>query len=400
MYTHILLSLLTLTILGCKQPQTDNIEARIDAAPTIEEPSPMLEALIEEPAPTPPESERTTEIVFCLDATGSMSGLIGTAKEKIWDIVSEMAESNEVDNLKLGMVFYRDRGDNFVTKRIKMTTDLDAVYADLLEINAGGGGDAPESVNQALNEAVNTMDWSTDEHTYKTIFVVGDCPPHMDYRNDVKYTVSCKQAAAKGIIINTIKLGTGCPSAIHHFQQMASCSMGEYLQLDQNATDYTVATPYDKEINEVTKSIDNSRLYYGTATEQRENNEKKQKSMEFYDKSSTSANSARALYKSSKAGAGSWMGSKEIVSDFKEGKLDLTELEDKQLPAELRDKSIEEKEQMLNTLLNERDDNLAKLKDLNQKRKEFLEEEKKKRAEDEISFSEEILDIMKTQSKK
>ena len=53
---------------------------------------------------------KNAEIVFCLDATGSMSGLIGTAKEKIWDIVSELAQDNDIDTLKMGMVFYRDRG--------------------------------------------------------------------------------------------------------------------------------------------------------------------------------------------------------------------------------------------------------------------------------------------------
>ena len=65
------------------------------------------------------------------------------------------------------MVFYRDRGDNFITKQISLTTNLDAVYTDLLEIEAEGGGDSPESVNQALNEAVGQMKWSNDQNTIR-----------------------------------------------------------------------------------------------------------------------------------------------------------------------------------------------------------------------------------------
>ncbi|MBT8326307.1 MAG: hypothetical protein KJP21_01205, partial [Bacteroidia bacterium] len=82
------------------------------------------------------------ELVFALDATGSMSGLISTAKEKIWDIVSGVSQSQEVKSLKLGMVFYRDRGDQFVTKVYPMTENIDSIYSELLAIGAAGGGDA------------------------------------------------------------------------------------------------------------------------------------------------------------------------------------------------------------------------------------------------------------------
>ncbi|MDY8137433.1 vWA domain-containing protein [Aquimarina sp. 2201CG5-10] len=343
---------------------------------------------------------RNVEIVFCLDATGSMSGLIGTAKEKIWDIVSDLAASNDVDTLKMGMIFYRDRGDAFITRQIPLTTDLDSVYADLLEIGAGGGGDSPESVNQALNESVNDMAWSSNENTYRTIFVVGDCPPHMDYKDDVPYTISCTQAAEKGITINTIKLGTDCRSAITHFKKMAACSNGEFLQLDQNATDYVIDTPYDKEINEVSKKIDDSRLYYGNENEQRLNNAKKAKSMEVYDKSSLTANSARASYKMSKSGENSWMGSKEIIKDYKTGKVKLDTVKDDELPTELKGKTITEKEKILKQLLKERESNVTKMKELNKKRKDYLDQKAKERSDtDELSFSKEVIKIMIEQSK-
>ena len=286
---------------------------------------------------------KNAEIVFCLDATGSMAGLIGTAKEKIWDIVSELAQSHDVDTLRLGMVFYRDRGDQFVTKRLPVSVDLDSIYTELLEIQADGGGDTPESVNQALYEAVNQMPWSKKPDTYRTIFVVGDCPPHMDYQDDVPYTESCKKAQQMGIVINTIKLGNSCQEAIAHFKKMASCSQGEFLQLDQEATDVVIATPYDDEINQVTKSIDDSRLYYGNTQEQRANNLKKQKSLEVYDKSSTTANSSRSAYKTTKSGKKAWMGSKEIVKDYQSGKVALNELEEQELPVELKGKTLEEK---------------------------------------------------------
>ena len=343
---------------------------------------------------------KDVEIVFCLDATGSMSGLIGTAKEKIWDIVSELAQSGDVDNLKLGMVFYRDRGDGFVTKQIALTTDLDEVYSDLLEINAAGGGDTPESVNQALHEAISDMKWSTKANTYRTIFVVGDCPPHMDYQDDVKYTESCKQAAKKGITINTIKLGTSCKSAIYHFKQMANCTNGEFMQLDQNASDIVIATPYDDEIYKVSQSIDNSRMYYGNETEQAVNYNKKAKSMEVYEKSTKTSNSARADYKMSKSGRKSWMGDKEIISDYAEGKIDLEEIAEDELPKELKGKSKTVLKTELEKLTKERKKKEKQLIELSEKRKQFIKEKKKELSSDKASFSEKVVDVLKKQAEK
>lgn len=338
------------------------------------------------------------ELVFCLDATGSMSGLIGTAKEKIWDIVSEFAQRGDLKSLKLGMAFYRDRGDDFITKRIDLTTDLDSVYDDLLAINASGGGDTPESVNEALNESVETIQWSENAKTYKTIFIVGDCPPHMDYQDDIKYTESCKKAAKKGITINTIKLGNSCRDAITHFKKMSECTNGDFLQLDQNAKDYVIATPYDDKINKVSQEIDASRLYYGTEEEIEIQNVNKEKSLSIYDKGSVTANSVRAEYKLSKAGQRSAYGTQEIINDYENGKLMLNELSDEKLPNAFKGKTNSEKEQLLKTLSEQRKANTKKLKQLIKDRKDYIKSKEKNNFE-KASFSREVIKIMEKQSK-
>jgi len=134
-----------------------------------------------------------------LYATGSMRGLIGTAKKTIGAIVSDLTQRNEIDTLRLGMIFYRDRGEAFVTKSIPLTTDLDSAYAILLNMVVDGRGGTPESVNQGLHESVHQMAGSNDQPTCRTIFVVG---------------------------------------------------MVLFLQLDQDATDYVITTPYYEVINE------------------------------------------------------------------------------------------------------------------------------------------------------
>src|ERR1700750_1269445 len=57
------------------------------------------------------------QLVFALDGTGSMSGLIGAAKEKIWSIAGSLAQADPAPEIEMGLIFYRDRGDEFITRR-------------------------------------------------------------------------------------------------------------------------------------------------------------------------------------------------------------------------------------------------------------------------------------------
>src|SRR5205809_408921 len=148
------------------------------------------------------------EVCFVLDTTGSMGGLIEGAKQKIWSIANEMISSKPTPELKLGLIGYRDKGDDYVVKSFPMTDDIDAIYAHLRGFAAGGGGDTPESVNEALAEAIEKMSWSQDRSVLKIIFLVGDAPPHMDYADGPKYPELCRAAAKKDLIINTVQCGS------------------------------------------------------------------------------------------------------------------------------------------------------------------------------------------------
>lgn len=338
------------------------------------------------------------EIVFCLDATGSMSGLIATAKEKIWEIVTRLTQTSPAPEIKVGMVFYRDKGDAFVTKLCPLTTDVDSIYAVLLDMAAVGGGDTPESVNQALHEAVSSMKWSQGNAAYKTIFLVGDCPPHMDYPNDVLYAASCAEAKRKSIFINTIKLGTQCGDAIQHFQSIASSTGGEYIQLGQNAADVIVKTPFDDSVNYYSRAIDASMIYYGTVEVRYYNEERKGKSMVFYESGSVSSNADRAMYNNTSSGKGNWFGTNELVLDLIEEKITVDSLKKEMLPEALAKMTKEELKVELAKKVKERKANLAHLDRLTKARAHYLAEEKSKTKVTD-AFSDRVLQIVQGQAK-
>src|SRR3954467_13396584 len=77
------------------------------------------------------DKKPNVEVVFCLDTTGSMGGLIEAAKQKIWSISNQIAGGKPTPLLKVGLVAYRDKGDAYVTKVFDLSDDLDAVHATL-----------------------------------------------------------------------------------------------------------------------------------------------------------------------------------------------------------------------------------------------------------------------------
>src|SRR5438309_11943033 len=121
------------------------------------------------------------EVACVLDTTGSMGGLLEGAKRKIWSIATAIVDSNPDADIRMGLVAYRDIGDDYVTKKVELTTDIQDLYANLLELKARGGGDWPESVNEALHTAVTRLAWSRGPEICRIMFLIGDAPPHMDY---------------------------------------------------------------------------------------------------------------------------------------------------------------------------------------------------------------------------
>jgi hypothetical protein len=182
-----------------------------------------------------------------LDTTGSMSGLIEGAKRKIWSIANQLASGQPRPVVRLALVAYRDRGDTYVTRVHELTDDIDAVYADLQQLAADGGGDTPESVNQALHEAVTRLAWSSDKNVYRAVFLVGDAPPHLDYPGDVPFSRSVALAREKDIAINTVQCGDYAETT-PIWQQIASSGGGTFAAISQDGGMLALAAPMDDEL--------------------------------------------------------------------------------------------------------------------------------------------------------
>ncbi|MBX9671633.1 MAG: VWA domain-containing protein [Candidatus Obscuribacterales bacterium] len=172
------------------------------------------------------------DLAFCIDTTGSMQGEIEMVKTKVKEMVAKLSGGKPTPIVRVGLVAFRDRGDQYVTKAYQFTDDIDKFVQDISDLKADGGGDGPEAVNEALHESINNLQWDTSKKTAKLLFLIGDAEPHF-YSNDFRWQDESKDAISKGIQINTL----GCNGlessgeGVKVFQQIAKLSDGTFENL-------------------------------------------------------------------------------------------------------------------------------------------------------------------------
>ena len=311
------------------------------------------------------------EAVFVLDTTGSMSGLIEAAKEKIWSIANTMATAQPAPEIRIGLVAYRDRGDAYVTQVVNLSADLDSTYATLMDFQADGGGDGPESVNQALDDALNKISWSQDQDTYKVIFMVGDAPAHMDYQDDVKYPVTLAAAKQRGIVVNAIQSGRNDETS-RMWQQIAQLGSGDFFQVEQSGNAVAIATPFDKDLAELSAKMDETRLYYGSVKEKVKQRRKVAASDKLHAGSSVESRARRATFNASKSGKANFLGDGELVDDVASGRVDISSIEESYLPEPMQAMAPAERKAVIARKAEQRKVLQAQIKEMAEKRGSYL----------------------------
>lgn len=143
------------------------------------------------------------EIMLVVDTTGSMGDELSFLCNELAGVVTRVAAAIDCD-IRLGLIFYRDEGDKYVTRKFDFTDvtspdGLNAVVKNIRAQNSEGGGDYPEAVDAALKEAVDA-EWHADSKT-KLLFQVLDAPYHDEQENQSRFSAAVASAAQKGIRI-------------------------------------------------------------------------------------------------------------------------------------------------------------------------------------------------------
>lgn len=315
------------------------------------------------------------EVCFVLDTTGSMGGLIAGAKQKIWAVANMMISGKPKPEIHIGLIGYRDKGDAYVTKSFPLSEDIDDIYTQLMAFKAQGGGDTPESVNQALHEAVHKMKWSKNKDVLKVIFLVGDAPPHMDYKQDIKYAVTCEQAAKADIIINTIQCGR-MATTTPIWKEIAAKAEGKFNQILQDGGVLAMVTPFDKDIAKCNVALNGTVCYYGDAkmrrfaagklaTARSAPREAAADRLEFLDKAKKPGVASSEVI----------TGGGDLTDLLANKKIALKDIEEKKLPENVRKMKPKEREAYFAKQVEDRKKAQAQLAGLLKKRNTFIAKE-------------------------
>jgi Mg-chelatase subunit ChlD len=169
------------------------------------------------------------DLVFLVDATGSMGDEIDKLKRSMRAVADQIARLPTQPDLCFGLVAYRDRGDEFFVRGADLTNDLGAFQTVLERLQAGGGGDYPEALNEALHTAVHRISWR-GEGTARMVFLVADAPPHLDYPGP-QYDQDLRAAQARGIKVFGVGASGLNPQGEYVFRQMSQFTGGRFVFL-------------------------------------------------------------------------------------------------------------------------------------------------------------------------
>ncbi|MFN0017851.1 MAG: VWA domain-containing protein [Pirellulaceae bacterium] len=174
------------------------------------------------------------DIVICFDSTGSMGGEIDQVKKQISKIATTLFKL--VPKARISLVTYKDKEDKDVVRILQLTSNLQEMQSWLSKVEAGGGGDHPEAVDEGLSWAIKQNQFRSAAR--KVILIFGDAPPHSERNgNQESGQERCEKLAKsfkgqeKGIV-STVTCRNGKP--MDEFYSIAMAGGGEaFISEDQ-----------------------------------------------------------------------------------------------------------------------------------------------------------------------
>ena len=190
---------------------------------------------LETSLPTASGETVALDVLFLLDATGSMADEIHQLKITIDEVAMRIHRLPGDVDVRLGMTLYRDEGEIFLTRTFDLTPDAEAFAQALSEVVADDGGDNPEALDEALADALSKPSWRSPSETVQLIFLVADAPPQVLRQVPVPYTDSMRNAAGRGIKIFPVSSSGTDDQAEFVFRQLAQFTGARYVFLTYGA---------------------------------------------------------------------------------------------------------------------------------------------------------------------
>ncbi|MGB0907300.1 MAG: vWA domain-containing protein [Maricaulaceae bacterium] len=304
------------------------------------------------------------QIALLLDTSGSMDGLIDQAKSQLWMLVNELGEGEKNGMMPvIELALYQYGNDSisaskgYVEQILPLTTDLDGVSEKLFALSTNGG---QEYAGTVLTRALDELEWSAHSDDMRLMIIAGNEP---FTQGPVSYQSACAIARKNDVLIDTIHCGNEQTGIEGKWKAGADCGGGMYMVINQDEKSVYVPSPYDDEIQKKNEAL--NKTYYGYGASGRV--QKQRQMAQDANAKSMSPKSVIARTKS-KSSANYANESWDIVDGYGKDAESIIELEDTQLPEEMRGLSKEERITFIEEKTTERKTIQIEIKELNKKR--------------------------------
>ena len=171
------------------------------------------------------------DVVFQIDTTGSMSAEISEAKDRVRQIATALRAQRKNEAVRIGVVAYRDRGDEYLTLVSPLTADVDKTWKFLSELGADGGGDSPEDVLSGMEAALTKTGFTDDPSVDRAVFLIGDAPAHTDYQDGPTLETMIAKARDRRVVFHAVGCRSLPPEGVEQFRRIAYSTEGTYQHI-------------------------------------------------------------------------------------------------------------------------------------------------------------------------
>ncbi|MBE0665730.1 MAG: VWA domain-containing protein [Candidatus Aminicenantes bacterium] len=313
------------------------------------------------------------QLAILLDTSGSMDGLIDQAKSRLWKIVNELATARKnglAPRLQVALYEYGQdsipAAAGYLRRIMSLSDDLDRISEQLFKLKTNGG---QEYCGLVIQSAVRDLEWSRRNGDLKMIVIAGNEPfsqGAIDYKN------SCREAIARGIMVNTIFCGNYQEGLQTGWKAGADLADGQYLAIDANHTPPPITAPQDKEIARLSQEMNQTYLAYGREGASGKERQKEQ------DKNAASLSSEVAAQRAAAKAAPQYSNSAwDLVDAKKTGQVKLEEMAEAELPEEMKGLTVKERNEFVSALQGKREALQKKIARLHDERQRFVEDKLK-----------------------
>ncbi len=315
-------------------------------------------------------NEHVIELAICLDTSGSMDGLINSARQKLWTIVNDLAKAEPTPRLRVALLSYGNDGHNpengWVNVETPFTEDLDTLSQKLFALTTNGG---TELVGRVVQTSLQELDWHSSESALRMIFVAGN--ESADQDDQVAARTICKEATEGGIDVNSIYCvyGDDDSEVRPGWRELARLGNGEFAMIDQDNGTVVIATPYDQALIKLSGELNETYLPFGDAGQAGCSNQLAQDANAVQMNSENAA--SRAATKAGKLYTCSW----DLVDATRNGEIDLAEVDEKDLPEDMRALTYAQRAAKIDAMYQRRTKLQSQINELDQRRQRLFAEE-------------------------